>query len=156
GGAGLIVVKGLLVALLAGLMLRTCWRGNTGWPALVAVVLALVALGPYLALQPVIASYLALATTLWWLERDAKRWAAEPTAERRLKDHLLLPGLFVLWANLDEWFLLGPLTVGLYLLGALVESRRGQATASAARLRFLGLVAVGGLAAGLLNPHHVH
>jgi tetratricopeptide (TPR) repeat protein len=57
--------------------------------------------------------------------------------------------VFLFWANLDEWFLVGPLTVGLYWLGTLLQ---GGATA---RTRTLGVALVAGLVVGLVNPHHV-
>jgi hypothetical protein len=154
GGVGLVVVKALLVAGLAALMLCCCWRTGEKWLAALAVAAGVVALGPYLPLRPAVVSYVLLGVTLWWLQQA---WAGP---RRGLGFSIILPALFALWANLDEWFLLGPLTVGLYALGAVLEDRRdaarGRARPDAAeRLRALGLVAAAGLATVLLNPHHV-
>src|SRR5262249_13552774 len=78
----------------------------------------------------------------------------DPAARRSL---WLLPLLFILWVNLDDWFLLGPLTVGLYL-AALVFSERFRSAQGepAGAWRTLGLIFVAGLAACLVNPHHYH
>src|SRR5439155_20851779 len=65
-----------------------------------------------------------------------------------------------LCANLDEWFVLGPLTVGLYALGQALQSKSTEQRAAAGsprpgEVRALGVMFVAGLAVCLLNPHHV-
>ncbi len=73
----------------------------------------------------------------------------------------LIPPLFALWVNCDEWFFVGPLTVALYLAGELLQQRLplvGQ-TPQTDRRRELGTltgVLVVGLVACLLNPHHIY
>jgi hypothetical protein len=73
----------------------------------------------------------------------------------------------VLWVNCDEWFILGPLTVGLFLLGEVIQEMTGTRTGGARSgdraptgggrgVRTLALVFVVGLAACLLNPYHLH
>jgi hypothetical protein len=47
----------------------------------------------------------------------------------------LLPPLFALWVNLDGWFLLGPLCVGLHLLGEVLQDAVGPARRRANRQR---------------------
>ena len=73
----------------------------------------------------------------------------------------VLPALVVLWVNLDSWFLLGPLTVGLYLLGEILQhwingARVNHQEAAPGSLKALSFVFAASLAAGLLNPFHVH
>jgi hypothetical protein len=68
-----------------------------------------------------------------------------------------LPLLFALWANTDEHFLLGPIAVGLALVGQLLQRLRPDpdTPATGRNLGRLGLVLAAGLAACLLNPGHV-
>ena len=74
-------------------------------------------------LQPTCLSYLCLALTLYILWKPAEGTA--PTA--RL---FLIPPLFALWVNLDAWFLLGPLTVCLFLLGEILQNVVGRSEAA--------------------------
>src|SRR5205085_12340755 len=68
----------------------------------------------------------------------------------------LLPPLFALWVNLDSWFLLGPLTIALFVLGeGLQRSLSGPRKEGLKRLKSLALVLAVGLAACLLNPYGV-
>src|SRR5262249_30912488 len=72
----------------------------------------------------------------------------------------LLPPLFALWVNLDGWFLLGPITVALYVAGEWLQQqfdpiRSGEDAPAPHELRRLCYALAGGLAACLLNPHHV-
>jgi tetratricopeptide (TPR) repeat protein len=149
-GRGLVIAKGLLVALVAGLVFAFR-RPGTGWgvAALAAAGTAL-ALGPWLAPQPALLSLPGVVLTLYLLERGRRRW-------------LLLP-LFALWANLDAWFVLGPALVALYALGealgraaGFIPAVRTAGTSPAARqpreLASLALLTVAGLAACLLTPY---
>src|SRR5262249_12192714 len=120
------------------------------------------AMSPRFLLLPSIISYLFLGVTLWLLLRPTK-----PDAEAEAKGSLftprhlwLLPLLFALWVNLDAWFFLGPLCVGLYLLGEVTQDALGpelpleeRTTQHRRRVLTAGLLA--GIAAGLLSPHHV-
>jgi hypothetical protein len=151
GGPALVALKALLVAALAGSLLRLCRAGESPALAAFCTALSLVALAPYLALRPVVLSYLGLALTLWLLERPQTRGA--PPSFRAYWPLLLL---FAVWANLDGWFWLGPLTVALSWVGGLL-SRGPAAGEPAPRARhLLALVALAGLAACLLSPHHLH
>ena len=40
-----------------------------------------------------------------------------------LRSWWLLPVLFAVWVNVDNWFLLGPLVVGLYWLGEFIQQQ---------------------------------
>src|SRR5437588_8703676 len=86
GGAGLVALKAVLVAALAGLLLRVRRpQGGPGLPVL-CTVLALVAMSPRLLLQPACVSYFLLGLTFWLLWRPHAR-AVEPEAGRRAWSH---------------------------------------------------------------------
>jgi hypothetical protein len=153
GGAVVVVVKAVLIALLAIVLLQASRRpGDRLWLASACTLLALVVLSPRLYLQPVCVSYLFLGVTFWLLDR--------PFQGRSPRSWWWLPPLFLLWVNLDQWFLLGPLTVGLYLVGALLERQLARpASLGPARsvpVGRLALVLLAGLAACLVNPFHLH
>jgi hypothetical protein len=118
-GATLVVVKAALTTLLAALLLCFRRRGEGMRMPLLAGFLAILALGPWLLLQTTLLSLLGVVLTLYLLERpDLLKGAA---AERARAQRWLLVLLFALWANLDSWFLLGPLLVGLYAIGELLR-----------------------------------
>jgi len=176
--SAVVVFKALLVTALAALMIRVGQRGGQRWfvPAL-CTALALLVLSPRLFLQPVIVSYLFLGVTLWLLEMPRRK-----DEGRRMKDESksdaasgssfiphpssfwswwLLPLLFLLWVNLDQWFFLGPVVVVLYLLGEALQRSFGQVLTGADKpapgsLATLSYVLLVGLAACLVNPFHLH
>jgi tetratricopeptide (TPR) repeat protein len=163
GGRVLVVLKALLVALMAALMLGVARRpGVSAWVPACCVGLAVLAVSSRAFLQPACLSFVLLALTLWLLRRPRQlRARADSDAPPSYLPLWLLPPLFALWVNLDAWFLLGPLTVGLYLLGEYLHEVAGPARPDEDRpapgeLRALGLVLVVGLAACLLNPYHVY
>jgi hypothetical protein len=138
GGTGLVVLKALLVAALAGLLLGVSRPGGAAWVPVAATTLAVLAMSPRLLLQPACASYFLLGLTFWLLWRPhARQGAAGPS---------WLPFVFVLWVNVDEWFLLGPLLAALFWLGERLQGER----------RTPGWVVPAGLAACLLNPFTFH
>jgi tetratricopeptide (TPR) repeat protein len=166
GGTALVAVKAGLVTVLAGLFF--CFRRRqtrVGWLALAAGC-AVLALGPWLLLQSLLFSVIGVVLTLWLLERPVLVEPSEVGKARTLR-WLLVP-LFALWANLDGWFLLGPVLVGLYALGSVLrndelgmmndESRQNPATSCPSfiihRSSFILFAAV--LAACLLTPAHYH
>ncbi|MBM4067402.1 MAG: hypothetical protein FJ271_00450 [Planctomycetes bacterium] len=159
GGAILVVIKAALMVLLALLLLLAA-RGDSSngiaAPAL-TTCLALLVMGPWMALRPSCISFLFIAWTIWYLERFLER----PDG-LSLRIWPLLVG-FALWANLDRWYILGPTIVFLYFLASLVPGRApgakapsttsGERPASQQSLAWL-LLCAGSLAACLLNPHH--
>ena len=122
GGMGLVLLKALLIAAMGALLLALGWtKDSPGIPAACAL-LALVALAQGIPLHPICVSCLFLALTLWLLER-ARRPPKVAAANPFLR-YVPLLVLCVLWVNLDAWFILGPLTIALYLAGeALLRSR---------------------------------
>jgi hypothetical protein len=143
-GAGLVVFKALLVAALAALLLQVRRPGGGAWLPAIGTTLAVLAMSPRLLLQPACVSYFLLGLTFWllWRAHAADEQSGPVSWTRRLA----LPVLFVLWVNIDEWFLLGPLLAALFWLG---DRLRGQR-------RIPGWVVTVGLAACLLNPHTFH
>jgi tetratricopeptide (TPR) repeat protein len=167
GGAIIaVILKALSMALLAMILLAIRRRGQGWYASAVCVGLAVLAMAPGMTLQPAVVSLLFLGLTLFFLVRDGK---PEPggakgvrvlftASPRRL---FVLPVLFAVWANLDGWFFLGPLTVALYLIGdklqqALSPDLTGPDAPLPGESKALTLTLFVGLAACLLNPHHVH
>jgi hypothetical protein len=154
GGTILVLFKAGLVALLAALLVRLGTRERgLAWPA-VAAALAVLAMAGRLLLQPALLSALLLAGTLWLLERGRRQRA--DSAGGWLSAYGPICLLFTLWANLDHWFLLGPLTVGLYLIGELIGTFAGGSDKHDADLPGLALTFGVGLLACLLTPFHIH
>ncbi len=116
--AGYLVVgaKALLIALLALVMLLTSRRNQSLWMPAVCTLVGLLAMSFRLILQPTLISALFLALTIFILQfprHEDRTRGSRPNS----KIYWLLPVLFLIWANMDEWFVLGPLVVILFLLG---------------------------------------
>jgi hypothetical protein len=156
GGAGLVLVKALLITALAALLLRMRRAdGGKGLPA-VCTVLAILAMSPGLLLRPSCFSLFFLAGTLWLLwqphgEEDVALAAprAGCCAGIRCAGLLLL---FLAWVNLDSGFLLGLLLVGLFWAGEQLAVRTRMVSSRHTPTWLLPVV----LATCLLNPHHWH
>jgi hypothetical protein len=144
GGTGLVVLKACLGALLAALLILLGRSGRDLSLPSVCAALSALALGPWLTVQPVLASCLLLALTLLLVERGVRELAEA----RRPWNWWVLPAVFALWANLDGWFVLGPAVLALGALGLALTGRTREA-------RSLALVLVLGTAATLLTPNHV-
>lgn len=117
GESGLWALRLLMVLILAAALLRAGHRPNASWwaPATFAV-LALLTATPRFGWEPRLFSLVFLAVTVALLERH--------DAGRRTVQWLPLLVMFVLWANVDGWFLLGPLAVFCYWLGGLAKPTR--------------------------------
>ena len=148
-GKALVPAKALLAALLVGMLfLFRIPSFSVSYLFFIGIAAAL-ALGPWLTLQPALLSPVCLLLTLYLLERPR---SVEETAARARRQRWLIVPLFALWANLDGWFVLGPLTVGWYALGQLV---RGSAANRWNEFFTLSLLSLAGLAACLCTPYHV-
>jgi hypothetical protein len=165
GGTILIVLKALMIAALAEVMLRTAREpGRSLWIPAACVGLAVLTLGPRLFLQPVCVSLFFLGLTLWLLHLPRQlraRTDANAPPQRPFLPYWLIPPLCLLWVNFDEWFLLGPATVALYLLGETLQDWFGPANAKAdaaapGERRALLLVLLASIVVCLVNPHHFH
>jgi tetratricopeptide (TPR) repeat protein len=118
-----VVLKAILLAALAGMLLLTRHAGPTRWWAAVVAVLIVVAMGDRLTFSPEILSLLFLAITFWILHavQTGKSWAA----------WLLIP-LEALWVNVDTLFPLGIVLAALVLLGNLAAKAFGRGDSAAA------------------------
>jgi hypothetical protein len=157
-GAVLVGVKALLVAVLAGVMLLIRRPGHRVWLGAILASVAVLAMSRWLFLQPKIFSFLFLGLTVYLLNRESTGVAAR--GPLWLRPIIAIPVLFALWVNLDEWFILGPFAVALYLIGELLQQviapiRTGDDAPAPGHLGRLSLVFGVGLAACLLNPYHV-
>jgi tetratricopeptide (TPR) repeat protein len=128
GQALLIVARGLVLVALAWVLLLFRRPGQSIWVPVLCTTLALLAVSTRLVYRPTFLTYLFLALTLYLLYRPGK----STDESGRIKDEnkpdsgssfrlWFLPLLFILWVNTDEWYILGPLTVALYLLGEVVQ-----------------------------------
>jgi hypothetical protein len=97
-------------------------------------------MSPRLLLQPACVSYFLLALCLWLLYRMT---AGGPG---RGRSAWLLLAVFVLWVNVDEWFLLGPALAALFWAGERLAGRKSVP----------GWLAPAGLAVCLLSPYTWH
>jgi tetratricopeptide (TPR) repeat protein len=161
GGAGLVFAKALLVVGVALVLLRLSRTDEGWWLAALCTALALLAMGTRLLLQPATVSYLFLALTLWFVRERRPAGEGPPP----LLPPWPLVVLFVVWVNVDGWFVLGLATVALLWLGQALDLARRRDQESGGQREGLGplvsslarlLVALSLLAAAcLLNPAHV-
>ena len=112
-GAAAVIVKAL--AFTAAFVLVNLLRrpGHAVWPWAVFTAIGALAAAPASSLRPQMVSFLFLAITLVLIYRG--RWGSG----WRMPG--ILAGLFAVWANCDSWFLLGPLTVLLVLVGERIQ-----------------------------------
>lgn len=148
-GKALVPAKAVLVTLIAGLLLLFRLRGSSNVLLFFLGSAALLASAPWLALQPVLLSLLGVLLTLYLMERP-QLVEASRAARARKQRWLVLP-LFALWANLDGWFVLGPLVVGLYALG---EAMRGGGADRRSEFSPLAWLTLAGFVACLCTPYH--
>ncbi|CAN5306996.1 hypothetical protein BH11PLA2_BH11PLA2_30750 [soil metagenome] len=150
-GTLLVLLKAILFAGAFALVLRIRKPETSAWPWCVTLLLGVLAAAPHSGLRPMVLSAFLLALTLLIL--FGVKWKAGSW-----RKPLLLAGLFALWANLDGWFLLGPITVLVTLLGELLQRQlfgtiaTDDAPATKDLLRTLLL----GTLATLVNPHHIN
>jgi tetratricopeptide (TPR) repeat protein len=155
GPTGAVAVALKAVAFLAAFGLAFLLRrpGHSLWPWVVCVSLGVLAAAPSAVLGPSVASMLFLAVTLFLLFRG-------PWAGGKWRGPGVLAGVLAVWANVDGWFVLGPLTVLLVLVGELLQGRLLATSVAAADDPFRAPQPVAGLtrallvgtAACLLNP----
>jgi hypothetical protein len=151
-GGGILIglVKVVLTLLVVEQQRRFATLPHTrAAPAVLCLLLGLVVLSPYLLVQSRLASIVLLSTTVFLLGRY--RGAS---AERPAPPIWALPVLCLVWANLDNWFFLGPLCIGLFAAGILLEEefRPVQEDGSPKQGRALLTVFGASLVAMCLNP----
>ena len=149
GGSAVVIFKALMIATLMIFLLQTRKSRHGLWFAIVGSGLALLASAPRFSMQPAIISFLFFGLTLFFLTRL--------TGEANRKRLPVVIGvLFALWSNCDQWFIFGPLTVAVFLMGELLPAL-SKTIPSEDRLEPKTLlITLGvGLLACMINPHHV-
>jgi hypothetical protein len=160
------VLKALVTFALAVVLILAGRAGVNLWVPALCTALGLLVLSPGLQLRPLCISFLFLGLTLWLLLRvDRRSMDSRNPGPLTWKAYWPLLPLFALWANLDEWFFLGPLLVGLFAASQVIQAslqgpvKRGQPEGPhqprPGQVRALTITFVAGLAACLLNPHHL-
>lgn len=162
GGSGvfLVYLKALAIAAAGALLIGICRPGFPVWPWAAVMAVGWLAAAPRLTLSPAIASVLLLAALLFILLRVPHR----PGSWRI---PAVLGVLCWLWANLDAWFFLGPLTIGLVYAGEVLQRKyleltdeRSETDGPSPLGRFpdeqtLQRALLIGIAACCLTPHHI-
>jgi hypothetical protein len=150
GGPALVLTRATLVVFLLFLLLHLGTSGRTCFLTVLTALLGLLALCPRLYMRTEFFSYVCLAVTFWVLMRSAsgalpalRRWTAG-------RWYWVIPPLFLIWANLDEWFFLGPVIVLIWFLASLVKN-----ALSPSEKKALAIVLVLGILASLCTPFHV-
>jgi hypothetical protein len=147
GGAIAVALKALVVVAVALVLCLIRRRGQSWiWPVAITG-LCMVVMSRRVNLDPSVFSLLFLALTLWVLTLPR---TSHPRAI------YWLPPLFLLWVNTDQWFVLGPLTVLLWLIGEVLQfstkTLNPGPDADAPRIKQLAAVLGIGLLACLINP----
>lgn len=154
GGPALVIARGAVIVVLVVILLQTAGQEKGLWISVVCVLIALVAMSPRLLFQPTLFSLLFLAATIFLVYRPPVE-----SGEKKSFAHLwLLAPLFVLWVNIDVWFVLGPITLALALAGQgmqvfLFSGNETEGNIQRQKLKMLGLVFLVGLGACLVNPY---
>ena len=154
GGAGLVVAKALAVAGCALAIYQLSKGGVSCLAPAAFTFLALLTMSTRLLLQPSTISCLFFALTLWFVFKENNNQKAPGVQPARFLS--LLPPwqlvlLFVVWVNLDSWFLLGLATLVLAWLGKIIDEGF-----DALSTHYKGAISLSILAAAcLLNPFHL-
>lgn len=152
GETGLVICHALLGV---GLTLVLLLTRDRRCPLLVHVFfvgLGMLALSSQFFLRPAAVSMLLLGLTIHFLYRAGVLGGIEP---ERVRPRLLwgVPILCLFWVNLDAWFLLGPLVLGLVWAGSWLNEMFGGEKRVPGKE--LGLVFLVSLLACLVNPHTI-
>jgi tetratricopeptide (TPR) repeat protein len=165
GGVGLSILRAL-IALATLLFLGGIGRrGGSRFVTVCMLGLAMIVLSHRLLMRTELWSFLFLSATLYILWRPASHAPRSGLKAKLLGRHgrlwwLLVP-LFLLWANLDAWFILGPVCVAAVLAGEWMQSALSIAPVRLERpdekeRSMLLLVLVCGVVATFANPHTYH
>src|SRR5262249_17352005 len=117
GGAGLVIFKAIVFTVAIAVLSRVGWRSSSRWFVLLCLIMAALAASMRALVQPTAVSMLFVAITLYVLDRVGlfgfKQAKTPEEARGETRWLWCLPPLFALWANLDAWFILGPMLVAL-------------------------------------------
>lgn len=125
-------------------------RGCSLWPWVIGGALAVVASASFAQVRPFTINPLFLMGTMYVLFH--REWV--PGSYR---NSLILAGLFALWSNIDNGFILGPLLVGLTLMGEVIQKTLfGGKMSTGPGIKDLAIACAVSTAACMVNPHHIH
>lgn len=116
GSTGLVILKALVVALLGMLIFAVITREHVTLRASGLVILALLAMTPWMELQPELLSLLFFACTLASVKKLADLSESDSTT---IRTFWRIPAIILLWANVDSLVILGPVTIALCAAGEL-------------------------------------
>ncbi len=153
-GRTIVIAHGfLMIALLIGfLKLRPADASPLATLMLAALVLLVASL--VLPLNSLIFSYLFLGIVLLLLWRGGALDGLSPVDPPKSRMLWFVPVVFLLWVNLDGWFILGLLLFGVVVLGNAVGGALGWRSGRSSKTEALALFA--SVVACLINPYHVH
>src|SRR5262249_57003147 len=124
GGTGLAVFKAALTSAIALLVFRLSRGDGQGiWIPVFCTALAVLAMGIRLLLQPAIVSDFLFVLLLYCLYQRGE--ASGSTLASVIQSWPLFI-LFVIWANVDDWFVLGLAAAGLIWLGQVLDAWRSD------------------------------
>jgi tetratricopeptide (TPR) repeat protein len=146
----LVAVKAVGLVLLIMLLLQIRQPETPTWLLVFCTALAALCVSTRFFLNPLVVSHLLLGLTVYVLFLAGVFKLPDAQLPARPKLLWALPPLFALWANLDEWFVLGPLAVGAGALGIGIQALRQQPRPVPGRMMLA--VFVVSLLACLLNP----
>jgi hypothetical protein len=151
GGTLLVVLKALCAAGLAWILLLIRPNNRHRWAGTLCVLLGVLAVSPTgFQLHPMVISLLFIAGTLLVLHRAGV--LAQTDGPARPKLLWALPPLFLVWVNIDSWFIFGPIILVCCLVGLLLDAGMGNKP----HFDILQLSKVLGVCmlASLCNPFH--
>ena len=155
GGPVLIIGKAILFTATIGLLARVGWNESNRWFILICLVMAALAASTQILLHPIVVSLLFLAVTMFVLDRVGMfSFKRDPSEPDRTKWLWYLPPMFALWANLDHWFILGPILLALCWGATYAANWFPNGNLVPGKL--LGQVLGVSMLACVVNPHHVY
>ncbi len=149
-GFVIVVIKAFFIAAAFGIVLLIRKSGTSIWPWVLPLALAVIATVQMTILRPFVLNAVFLASLLFLVfGRDWRSGA--------LINFIAIGFLSWLWASCDSFFLLGPLTIGIVLLGELIQSviRKEENEEGMASVSQLALALLISVVASSLTPHHV-
>jgi|GEM_PF-3582599 len=160
GGRGVVIVQAMLMAALFLLIVKVGSGAGSPMTALLLAGLTVLVVSQRVSstssalATPMMASFVLFGAMFVLLRRGGALAAVADDEQASARALWGVPLLFVLWVNLDAWFILGLATLALVVLGNAVGCALGwQRRCSVGTQAFVLLVSV---AACLLNPYHVH
>jgi tetratricopeptide (TPR) repeat protein len=145
GMNGITILKAAIIALTFYLITRISIFGVSTWWGTICGSLALIVCYPQLTAQPEIVTLLGVSLTLFslfrWQETESKRYL-----------YLLLPA-YLIWANSDPRFFLGPVILIFFTIGHVIDLFSGRLERFCfTDLLQVGFVAVASLVVAVIHP----